>query len=97
MKDVLEKLSNYFLILEALNDGNAGFLPREEPISKDKIFSELRRRTGLDIEDSDAAWSSWFISEESGAPEIERSNLMMFLKTQKSMQHIMERVEHKIK
>ena len=91
MKD-LTGISVYYLILEALNDGNVGLLPLLEPIPWEDIVFELKQRTGLDYGNDSSHWARWFLGNDEWGSELERANLSMFLQTQESMTRIWQKL-----
>lgn len=75
----LNSESVYFLLLELLNNGEAGLLPEIEPLTADEITAELERRTGnkfgLDLK----SWARWFLGSKEFGSEMERANFLIFL------------------
>jgi hypothetical protein len=76
-------VTTYFLVLELLEAGEAGLLPSLEPISMKSIAQELILRSGHDHGTNAEKWAYWFIGNPDHGTELERANLLMFLKAQK--------------
>jgi hypothetical protein len=80
----LSNVSIYYLLLELLEDGRAGLINGEEGIPEINILQELQKRTGRNFE-TKAEWAKFFIADEYLGSEIERANLLIFVKTQEAM------------
>ena len=91
--DHLNKASNYYLLLELLEDGRAGLLSNSSPIPTESLVVELKRRTGEDFGDNKEEWARHFIHSSNLCSELERANLMIFLKTQEAMTRIWNKVK----
>ena len=88
----LKEVSVYYLLLEALNDGAAGLLPSIEPIPIEHLIAELTHRTGVNNNETVLDWAKWFLGSDVWGSELERANLLIFLKTQESMSQIWQKI-----
>lgn len=93
INDRLEKASVYYLILELLEDGRAGLISGSDTIPETSLILELKRRTGEDFGTVKEDWARYFIQSNDLGSELERANLMMFLKTRDAMKRIWDSVK----
>jgi hypothetical protein len=88
----LASVSTYFLLLELLNGGDTGLIQTQPPLSDATILKELKKRSNLDFASDKSKWARWFIESGDHGTDIERSNLLIFMKTLESMEKIWSRV-----
>lgn len=93
INDRLREASVYYLILELLEDGQAGLISGSDAIPEASLILELRRRTGKDFGAAKESWVRYFIQSNDLGSELERANLMMFVRTQEAMRRIWDRVK----
>lgn len=89
----LRDASTYFLVLELLNEGEAGLISATDQIPIDEIVVELEMRTKLDFGNRKMDWAQHFVRSPSLGTELERANLLMFLQTQEAMTRIWKKVD----
>ena len=91
-KSQLENASTYYLILELLEGGAAGLISCGHAISEGDILGELRNRTGQDLGSRKEDWAQFFIESSDLGSELERANVLIYLRTQEAMARIWYRV-----
>lgn len=90
MQNKLQDVSTYYLMLELLDGGETGLLPELEPISEESIVKELERRSGSSFKNDKSKWVAWFLGNKDHATELERANLLIFVRTQQSMARVLQ-------
>jgi hypothetical protein len=78
-------VSVYYLLIELLNNGSAGLMPEIEPLVEEDIMFELERRTGKSYGSQKDEWGKWFIRSTDCGTELERANLMIFMRLRAHM------------
>jgi hypothetical protein len=84
----LSEVSTYFLILELLESGEAGLVQGLGPESIPTIILELESRTGMKYGEKADDWAKQFLQSKHLGSELERANLMIFLRTRQMMSRI---------
>ena len=77
---MINKLRNYELIHELLNQGKAGICPEIEPIEIEAIVSALESRSRKSFGEDALRWIDWFLNEETAGTKNERDNMAIVKK-----------------
>ncbi len=90
----LGSVSVYYLILELCQNGKTGLLPELEPIPLEAIREELASRTGQKFRSTNE-WTTWFIGNSEYGTELERANLLIYLKEEEYFKKLLQEVQRK--
>lgn len=77
----IEEVPAYPLLLELFCAGDAGLIPKLEPLLLDCIVDALTKLSGEEFGVDSDRWAEWFLEDEIQSSPTERENFRIFLES----------------